>query len=85
MEKDLISRLDKKEINGETMYFYAGLGWVTKERLSQPNIIEYEKYKGFMSSKDNILNCDNCPENRNENGTYKCGQQHCWVDIHTKG
>ena len=42
-------------------------------------------YLDFMYNRKNITNCENCPENDGYdcNG-HKCGQQCCWVAIHTK-
>ena len=31
-----VENLKRKQVNGITLYFYAGLGWVTEERLNQP-------------------------------------------------
>lgn len=40
-----------------------------------------------MFNKDNIRNCENCPENREMSdwqNRLPCGQQNCWVDIHCR-
>ena len=37
-------------------------------------------YLAFMYNEDNIHNCSECPENRNEDswgGKMPCGQQNC--------
>lgn len=42
-------------------------------------------YLAFMYNEDNIHNCSECPENRNEDswgGKMPCGQQNCWVKAH---
>lgn len=38
MMEELKNKLKKKEENGKTLYFYAGLGWVDEERLNQPDV-----------------------------------------------
>ena len=82
MMQELKQRLQTKTEDGITYYFYAGLGWVTEERLSQPDIQEIEAYKKFMSDPANSHNCGSCPENKGYNGKLPCGQQNCWVDCH---
>lgn len=46
-----------------------------------------EDYRKFMNNKDNVMNCDECPE-RQEHPSwempYPCGQQHCWVLLHVQ-
>lgn len=39
--------LKSKQENGITLYFYAGLGWVTEERLNQPDVAKNEAVKDF--------------------------------------
>lgn len=44
-----------------------------------------EEYRRFINNPENLYNCANCPENRNEGGWQSrlpCGQWHCWVDLH---
>lgn len=48
-----------------TLYFYAGLGWVTAERLSQPDVAENEAVKDFDCNPENSRKCSDCPHNRN--------------------
>lgn len=43
---------------------------------------EREEYCDFMFNENNIMNCNECPENQDfdswEN-KLPCGQQNCWV------
>lgn len=45
-----------------------------------------EQYIQFMYNKDNILNCEACPENNGMTSAGRiagpCGQQNCWVAVH---
>lgn len=44
-----------------------------------------EAYKEFMYNKDNIRNCEACPENEGFDdwqGRLPCGQHWCWVTQH---
>ena len=41
------------------------------------------EYKNFMYNKDNQYNCAECPENNDMDGKLPCGQQNCWVCIHS--
>ena len=85
--EELKKKLDKKIKDGKIFYFYAGLGWIDEERLSQPDIKRAEDYKKFMYNPENSHNCENCPENNNCSswgGNLPCGQQNCWVDCHCK-
>jgi hypothetical protein len=48
-----------------------------------------KEYQKFMFNKDNIFNCDACPENRgfkegNSRIAGPCGQQNCWVECHCR-
>lgn len=39
----------------------------------------------FLHNADNILNCSECPYNRELDDfqhRLSCGQYHCWVDLH---
>ena len=72
-----------KETDGIKLYFYPGLGWVSRERLSQPDVTVAEEVKDFLHNKDNICNCAECPYNGSaDGGKYPCGQQTCWVEVH---
>lgn len=67
-----------------TLYFYAGLGWVTAERLSQPDVAENEAVKDFDCNPKNSRKCSDCPHNQNFSDwqdRLPCGQWHCWVDV----
>ena len=50
---------------------------------------EIEAYKTFMCDPNNEGNCSSCPENRGMESDYQrqlpCGQQICWVTVHTRG
>lgn len=49
---------------------------------------QIREYVDFMYNKDNIRNCECCPENRNFDDwqdRYPCGQWRCWVYIHCRG
>lgn len=48
---------EPKEINGETEYFVAGAGYVSKAEYDR-----VEAYKKFMYNPDNIHNCSECPK-----------------------
>lgn len=48
------------------------------ERLNSP---EVKAYREFMDNPDNIMECDDCPENTG-NSPLPCGQQNCWVACH---
>jgi hypothetical protein len=44
------------------------------------------EYKEFMSNRNNIHNCENCPENkgfgkRDYDDRWPCLQYHCWVAL----
>lgn len=81
----LTYKLEKKKENGVTLYFYSGLGWVTEQRLTQPDIAEIEEYREFMSNPKNSHNCEACPENEHYTScALPCGQQNCWVDCHSR-
>lgn len=41
-----------------------------------------ENYSKFMSNKENIYNCENCPMNEGFENVLPCGQYNCWVEIH---
>lgn len=50
---------------------------------------EVKQYRQFMADSDNIMKCEGCPENRNQESPIgedrkPCGQYHCWVWIATK-
>lgn len=49
--------LKSKQENGITVYFYAGLGWVTEERLNQPDVAKNEEayYQKFMRETENQI------------------------------
>jgi hypothetical protein len=79
-----LENLKRKKENGMTLYFYAGLGWVTAERLSQPDVAENEAVKDFDCNPENSRKCSDCPHNRNFSDwqdKLPCGQWHCWVDV----
>lgn len=79
-----LENLKKKNENGMTLYFYAGLGWVTAERLSQPDVAENEAVKDFDCNPENSRKCSDCPHNQNFSDwqdKLPCGQWHCWVDV----
>lgn len=45
------------------------------------------KYLDFMCNPENSHNCENCPENKRDDGwqgRWPCGQWHCWVNLHCK-
>lgn len=45
------------------------------------------KYLDFMCNPENSHNCENCPENKGDDGwqgRWPCGQWHCWVNLHCK-
>lgn len=68
----------------ETLYFYPGLGWVTKARLEQSDMLDAEKIKEFDCNLENSGKCSGCPHNVGSSdwgGNRPCGQQHCWVDV----
>lgn len=68
-----------KIVNGETKYFVAGFGYVSKAEYDR-----VEAHKAFLYNPDNVYNCTECYANignRNSN-TLPCGQQHCWVSCH---
>ena len=47
--------------------------------------MDREQYIAFMCNKENIHNCEECPENRefgNQNDQLPCGQYNCWVTCH---
>ena len=71
----------QKNVDGKTLYFYPGLGYISKE-----NIIEVEMKKEFLYNPDNIMNCEECPENGHfsawPENRLPCGQFHCWVSLH---
>lgn len=50
--------LKSKQENGITVYFYAGLGWVTEERLKQPDVAKNEAVKnaGGLSTGNSHVN-----------------------------
>lgn len=80
--------LKSKQENGITVYFYAGLGWVTEERLNQPDVAKNEAVKDFdCNPEKNSHCCSDCPHNRNFSDwqdRLPCGQYHCWVDVTCK-
>ena len=79
--------LKSKQENGITLYFYAGLGWVTEERLNQPDVAKNEAVKDFDCNPENSGKCSGCPHNigcSDWGGNRPCGQQHCWVDVTCK-
>lgn len=81
--EERLEKLNKKVENGVTLYFYPGLGWVTKERLQQSDVKVMEEYREFMCNPANSHNCDKCPENEHySGGKLPCGQYRCWVDRH---
>ena len=42
-------------------------------------------YLEFMYNRENIGHCERCPENNGNNcNSHKCGQQCCWVTVHTR-
>lgn len=44
-----------------------------------------QQYLDFMFNVDNVMNCENCPENRqcsSWGGNLPCGQQNCWISVH---
>ena len=45
-----------------------------------------EDYCKFMYNKNNLYNCEECPENINFKGVDQepCGQYRCWVYCHCK-
>lgn len=65
--------LKSKQENGMTLYFCAGLGWVTAERLSQPDVAENEAVKDFDCNPENSRKCSDCPHNRN----FRIGKTDC--------
>ena len=72
---------EKKDGN-QILYFHAGLGWVTKERLMQPDVQRIEEIKAFECNQENRYFCSECPHNRNFSdwgGNRPCGQQNCMV------
>lgn len=79
--------LKSKQENGITVYFYAGLGWVTEERLNQPDVAKNEAVKDFDCNPENSHCCSDCPHNRNFSDwqdRLPCGQYHCWFDATCK-
>ena len=48
---------------------------------------ERQRYIDFMSDPGNIMNCESCPEKR-DNSSWEmplpCSQQNCWVELHCK-
>lgn len=45
-----------------------------------------EKYREFMSDSRNLDDCENCPENSGcslHECHGPCGQQNCWVEVHS--
>jgi len=47
---------------------------------------EARAYTDWMCDPENEFNCSQCPENRRELfSRLPCGQQHCWVTLHTQG
>lgn len=68
---------EPKEINGETEYFVAGAGYVSKAEYDR-----VEAYKKFMYNPDNIHNCSECPKNIGDTSNLPCSQQNCWVSCH---
>jgi hypothetical protein len=46
------------------------------------------EYCAFMHNPENLHNCAECPENREFDGgasrCWPCGQQNCWVHMHTR-
>jgi len=47
---------------------------------------ERDEYLRFVTDPENEFNCSQCPENRRELfSRLPCGQQHCWVTLHTQG
>ena len=46
-----------------------------------------QEIKEFLYNKDNVCNCNECPYNEgfdNWEGKLPCGQQNCWVTVHTE-
>ena len=81
-----VENLKSKQENGKTLYFYAGLGWVTEERLNQPDVAKNEAIKDFDCNPENSHCCADCPHNRNFSDwqdRLPCGQYHCWVLVKT--
>lgn len=79
-----LENLKTKNENGMTLYFYAGLGWVTEERLNQPDVAKNEAIKDFDCNPENSHCCADCPHDRNFSDwqdRLPCGQYHCWVDV----
>ena len=68
---------ETKIINGETRYFLAGYGYVSKA-----DYMKTKAYEHFMFNPENIGNCAECPENVGSPNGFPCGQQHCWVTCH---
>lgn len=66
--------------------FYHGKLYDMIKEMEVDGMNEYtENYLAFMYNEDNIHNCSECPENRNEDswgGKLPCGQQNCWVKAH---
>ena len=48
---------------------------------------ERKEYCDFMFNENNIMNCNQCPENKDFDSwesKLPCGQQNCWVYCHVK-
>lgn len=76
-----LENLKTKNENGMTLYFYAGLGWVTEERLNQPDVAKNEAIKDFDCNPENSHCCADCPHNRN----FRIGKIDCRVVSTTAG
>ena len=49
--------------------------------------MDKQEYINFMCNPDNIMNCENCPENEGYDSggfgnIHPCGQFNCWVVMH---
>lgn len=62
---------------------------LSPQEWSKLHDTDYEHWRSlwleFMYNRENIGHCENCPMNHGYdcNGR-KCGQQNCWVRIHTE-
>ncbi len=45
---------------------------------------ESNKVVEFLYDRKNVHNCTQCPYNDGFDGKLPCGQQHCWVSVHTQ-
>jgi hypothetical protein len=45
---------------------------------------EIREYTNWMYTEGNAYDCEHCPANEGnfDGKPLKCGQQHCWVEVH---